>query len=194
MIKKCHKVLNWFLLVLSALILLGCTAIPGQDANPLPTATPTMSGDMLKGRNPCEDLSGRLEMQILVGPSEAVGMEPLALGEIPFTVVTKGDPYSIEGGGPLNFEPQVFAAEWGSYTVYFDADTEISGLCVSSDDEEMLDMIVTMRGEQLVEVVYEGIQMDYPWSGTNELPVIFPIEEGAQQEGEGWLLILHLDQ
>jgi len=34
--------------------------------------------------------------------------------------------------------------------------------------------------------------MDYPWSGTQEIEVSFPAEDGATQSGEGWTLVLHL--
>ncbi len=193
MINKYKKWEFLSLMLVINLTLVGCGIFSGVETNPVSTVTPTNSGGMAALSNPCEGHSGTLEMQILVGPSEAVGMEPIAVGDIPFIVVNKGDRYSIEGGGPLNFEPQVITAEWGSYTVYFDANTKVTGSCILSDDGEMLDMIVSMSGEQLVEVVVEGIQRDYPWSGTHELQVTFPLEDGAQGEGEGWLLILHLD-
>jgi len=44
-----------------------------------------------------------------------------------------------------------------------------------------------------VEVIFEGIQTTYPWTGTSHLEANFLLEEGAQQEGEGWILILHLN-
>lgn len=58
----------------------------------------------------------------------------------------------------------------------------------------MLSFNIVMIGEQLVEVRAEGLVLDYSWSGNPEIAVIFPIEDGAQQEVEGWEMILHLNE
>lgn len=73
-------------------------------------------------------------MFILVGPSEKVDMESFAVGEIPFTTVLADSSLLIEGGAPLKFDQQIYAAEWGTYTVNFDADVEVSGVCISNED------------------------------------------------------------
>ena len=50
-----------------------------------------------------------------------------------------------------------------------------------------------MSGDQMVEIRSEGYQADFPWSGTQELDLSFPLEEGALSEGEGWAFALHLN-
>ena len=42
-------------------------------------------------------------MRVLVGPSEAVGLEPHAVGDIPFSVTSDALPYAIQGGGPITY-------------------------------------------------------------------------------------------
>ena len=143
--------------------------------------------------NHCEGLKGYLELQILVGPAEAVGLEPVTVGEIPFSVVQGGDTYQVEGGGPLESFSDVLTAEWGTYTVTFEGDTSVSGDCISSDDTAILTLMVEMTGDQNVEIIYEGTQMNYPWSGTNQIETSLPVVDGAQQSGEGWIIILHLN-
>lgn len=143
--------------------------------------------------NRCEGLAGSLDLQILVGPSEAVGLEPFSVGEIPFTVVREGDSYKVEGGGTLESYSDVLTAEWGTYTVTFEGDTSVRGECVSIDDTATLTLVVEMTGDQNVEIVYDGTEMNYPWSGTTQIEASLPAQDGAQQEGEGWILILHLN-
>jgi hypothetical protein len=46
----------------------------------------------------------------------------------------------------------------------------------------------------MIEVRAEGFQGDYPWTGTHELNLSFPLEDGAIAEGEGWIFVLHLSQ
>ena len=186
------------MLLVTSLMVSAC----GSIAEPLPenaaTPTPTEMGGGVTGpiaaSDPCAGLTGSVEMQILVGPSEAVGMEPVAVGRIPFTVVSGDGGYIVEGGAPINFDEQVYEAEWGTYTVNFDADTEVQGSCISSDGTATLDLRVIMEGEQMVSIRAEGFSGDYPWSGTQTLDVTLPAEEGATQSGEGWTLVLHLDQ
>ena len=186
------------LLFLACFLVSGCAAAPEPGTEPVATPTPTeMSGvlpQLTEASRPCTGLSGSLEMQILVGPSEAVGMEPVAVGEIPFSVVSQGETDAIEGGGPINFAEQVYEAEWGTYSVTFAADTQVSGKCESSDKGEVLDMVIVMEGEQMVSVRAEGFSGDYPWSGTQTLEVRLPAEDGVSQSGEGWTLVLHLGQ
>ena len=61
----------------------------------------------------CDGLGGNIEMQVLVGPSEVVGLEPLAIGTIPFTVRSDGEVNLIEGGGLIDYQ-DVLEKEWGS--------------------------------------------------------------------------------
>ena len=100
----------------------------------------------------------------------------------------------MEGGGQLESYSDVLSAEWGTYTVTFEGDTIVNGACVSTDGSAVLNLVVEMTGEQNVEITIEDTQMNYPWSGTTQIDARLPIQEGAQQEGEGWILILHLDQ
>jgi len=143
--------------------------------------------------NRCEGLAGSLDLHILVGPSEAAGLEPFSVGEIPFTVVREGDSYKVEGGGTLESYSDVLTAELGTYTVTFEGDTSVRGECVSIDDTAKLTLVVEMTGDQNVEIVYDGTEMNYPWSGTTQIEASLPAQDGAQQEGEGWILILHLN-
>jgi hypothetical protein len=131
-------------------------------------------------------------MQVLVGPSEAVGMAPVSVGEIPFTVIEKDGVFALEGGGPLNFDEQVYEAEWGTYTVSFNAETKIHGSCLISGELAMLDLYIVMDGEQIVIVEAEGFHGEYPWEGTREIQVNLPAEDGATESGEGWQVVLGL--
>jgi hypothetical protein len=184
------------IVILFRLVMIGCRLSTAPFAPASATPTPTdLPGVLLtpeESTHRCAGLSGGLELQILVGPSEVVGMAPVAVGQIPFSVVERDGAYIIEGGGSLVFDEQVFEAEWGTYTVNFSADTTVSGECESLDAGEVLHMIVTMDGEQMVSVRAEGLTGDYPWSGTQELQVSFPAEEGAIESGEGWTFVLHL--
>ena len=195
--RKIVWLLTWLLipLTLTACGLFGSTGNPTtQPADA--TATPTTiaggtAASPTPEENPCEGLSGSLEMQILVGPSDAVGLEPVAVGDLPFSVVTEGRPYLVEGGGNLNYE-DMLTAEWGTYTVTMDMLAEVSGECVP-DGQGSLDLNVTAQGEQLVEVEAEGFHGEYPWEGEQSLELAFPLVEGAQAQGEGWVFTLHLE-
>jgi len=188
---------NWWIILiflLANLTLSGCVIFSSANPDQLATPTPTEVTGIMVDVSGCEGLAGTLTMQILVGPSDIVEMEPVAVGDIPFMVVADGDSFNVKGGGPLNFDEQVHEADWGTYTVNFNADTTISGSCVPTDDGENLHLNIEMIGEQLVEVRAEGLQMDYPWSGTQEITVSFPAVEGAQEAAEGWSLILHINE
>jgi len=193
MIDKDNRWRIFSTLLLTIFIILGCSIFSGSESNPTPTPTATVTSGLITSKSRCDGLTGSLELQILVGPSDAVGLEPYAVGEIPFAVVADGESYKLEGGGPLNYNEEILESEWGTFTVKFQTDTVISGTCVFIEDVEALNINLVAIGEQMVEVRAEGFQMDYPWSGTPELAVSFPLEEGARQEGEGWVLILHLD-
>jgi len=158
------------------------TAIVGDSNLPTPTPAPNL----------CDGLGGNIEMQVLVGPSDVVGLEPLAIGTIPFTVMPAGDAYLIEGGGLIDYQ-DVLEKEWGTYTVEFDQEAVLSGDCQGGEHSGVLNMVVETSGEQLVEVESEGYQGEFPWSGTQTFNLNFPIEEGSTAEGEGWAFVLHLD-
>ncbi len=179
------------------------TPPPIASAEPLeptatPTPTPTLAPDpavVVSSAPPaasrCEGLAGKLEVQILVGPAEAVGLEPVAVGNVPFAVTTSSPPYLVQGQGPISYE-DVLAEEWGTYSVTMDMQTAVQGECSGEAGSEQLDLVLEMTGEQLVVVEAEGFHGEYPWAGTQSRDLAFPLEEGATAEGEGWAVVLHL--
>jgi len=162
-------------------------------ATPTPTVIPGGAPDTPENASLCEGLSGVLELQLLVGPSEAVGLEPFAIGEIQFLVTSTEKPYTIEGANTISYE-DVLVEEWGTYTVSFNMDITLSGVCSGKEGAEQLMVDMTMSGDQLVKVESEGFQGEYPWSGTHENQLAFPLQEGATAGGEGWLLVLYINQ
>ncbi len=171
----------------------GATELTRPDKDtPTPTSAPILVGTQVPEENPCDGLTGSLEMQILVGPADAVGLEPLSIGDLPFTVEKDGTLYLIQGGGNLQYQDMLIE-EWGSYTVTLDMIAKISGECTQSAGQGTLNLVVAAQGEQLVVVESEGFQGEYPWAGEHQFDLTFPLEDGAQAQGEGWVFILHLD-
>ena len=175
------------------------TSAPTTTPSPSPSPTPTTAS--VEGPEPtampvpsrCDGLGGELEIRIQVGPAEAVGLEPVAVGSLPFSVVSDGGVYLVQGGGAVSYQ-DVLEKEWGTYTVSLDMDGLVDGECGGEDGSESLNLTVEMSGEQMVEVRAQGFQGDYPWAGTHQLDLSFPLEEGASAEGEGWAFVLHLSQ
>jgi hypothetical protein len=163
------------------------------------TPTPTINGGSSIEVTPspvtsrCDGLSGELEMQILVGPADAVGLEPLSVGDIPFAVVPHEGAYLVQGGGGISYQATL-EEDWGTYSVSFDMETTLSGVCVGKPGSEELKITVEPSGEQIVEVRAQGFQGDYPWTGTPTLDLSFPLEDGATLAGEGWAFVLHLSK
>lgn len=188
--KKRTKLLTFWLIGLAFMLACGFSSTA-------PTPTPTSAGGLIvpppASAPLCEGLSGELEMQVLVGPAEVVGLEPVAVGAIPFTVVPQADGHILQGGGSISYQ-DTLTKDWGTYTVSFALEGTVSGTCTSSENSGTLNVSITMSGEQLVEVRSEGFQGDYPWSGTHEFNLSFPITAGATAEGEGWSFVLHLNQ
>jgi hypothetical protein len=120
-----------------------------------------------------------------------VGLEPVAVGSIPFSVTTDQPPYLVEGQGPIAYE-DTLVREWGTYAVTMDMDGTVQGECLGNSGGEALDLIVELAGEQMVVVDAEGFHGEYPWDGTASVPAQLPLEEGATAEGEGWAIVLHL--
>lgn len=141
----------------------------------------------------CDGLNGELEIRVLVGPAEAVGLEPLAVGGIPFSVVSDGGVYVVQGDGAISYQ-EILEEDWGTYSVSFNMEGTIEGECGGDYGGEELNLSIEMSGEQMVEVRAEGFQGDYPWAGTHELNLSFPLEDGAVSEGEGWAFVLHLSR
>jgi hypothetical protein len=189
----------WAILVPVCFLTLSCSLFSGLGNTVAPTPTPTTIGGggivvtEQEPQNPCEGVTGKLELQLLVGPSEAVGLEPMTYAEIPFSTVVEGNSYLITSGGPVDYYEDVYEAEWGTYTVTFEGETTIQGECMPGDGTGTLNFSLEMSGEQIVEVVVEGAVSTYPWAGTPQIEASFPLEEGAQVSGEGWTLILHLN-
>jgi hypothetical protein len=168
-------------------------------ATPTPTPTPTPTAEPLLGpatepapaASRCQGLAGTLEVQVLVGPAEAVGLEPVSVGHVAFTVTGDQSPYSVEGQAPISYEA-VLEEKWGTYTVSMDLELAVDGECNGEAGSEHLDLVLEMTGEQLVVVEAEGFQGEYPWSGSHSLNLLFPLQEGASAKGEGWVAVLHL--
>lgn len=173
------------------------TISAAETATMTPSPTPTAEPAVLPvtpspaAASRCEGLGGTLEVQVLVGPAEAVGLEPLAVGEVPFRVTTQQPPYWVEGQAPITYEA-VLQEVWGTYTVNMDLETAVTGECLGEAGSELLDLVLDMSGEQLVVVEAEGFQGEYPWSGSHALDLSFPLQEGATAEGEGWVVVLHV--
>lgn len=199
---------KWNMIIVWGMLIVIFNMACGLFSNPFATPTTTTSGYEISSPTPtiigagivsptpsmniCEGLGGELEMQVLVGPSEAVGLEPLAIGAIPFSVISGDGAHVVQGSGSISYQ-DVLEEEWGTYTVYFDLEATASGECVGDPQSEVLNITVTTSGEQYVEVRSEGFQGDYPWSGSHEFNLSFPITEGATAEGEGWVFVLHLN-
>lgn len=196
-----HTKKKWMAVItlcVTLMVGLGCRVFSGLTNAAQSTPTPTSSGGSLSTEktlmpDPCEGLTGSLELQLLVGPSEAVGLEPFTAASIPFKVETEDGLQAVSGGGPIEYYEDIMQAEWGSFSVTFEGETAISGTCFSQANESWIDISIQMTGEQTVTVVVEGMEMTYPWSGSPTIQASFPLDDGAQAEGEGWLMVLHLD-
>ncbi|MFN2131599.1 MAG: hypothetical protein ACK2VD_13810 [Anaerolineae bacterium] len=163
------------------------TPTPTPTAWPVvPPATPTPA---VASR--CQGLAGTLEVQVLVGPAEAVGLEPVAVGQVPFAVTTEQAPYLLQGQAPIAYEATLEEA-WGTYTVNMDLDLAVSGECKGEGGSESLDVVLAMNGDQLVVVDAQDFHGEYPWSGAHTLDLSFPLQEGATAQGEGWVVVLHV--
>ena len=183
-----------FLIVLVTLS--SCNSAPAASEDPTVTPTPTkvmqvVSPTITPAPSKCAGLAGDLEVMVLVGPAEVVGLEPYSIGNIPFAVVTDEAPYLLQGGGGLEYG-DILAEEWGTYEVTMNLLFTISGQCNENEATEGLVMAVEMTGNQLVEVTAEGFHGEYPWEGTLPFDFNFPLEEGASYEGEGYTFVLHL--
>jgi len=136
-------------------------------------------------------LAGQIEVKVLVGPADAVGLEPVAVGMVPFAVVSDQAPYLVEGSGAISYD-DLLVEEWGTYAVTLDMGADVSGECVGTDGSEELLLTLETSGDQLVVVDAGEFYGEYPWSGTNAFPLQFPLEEGTSVEGEGYVFVLHL--
>lgn len=162
------------------------TSAPTKTPAADPTVTPTPPSSL------CSGLTGEIEVQVLVGPSEAVGLEPVAVGAVPFAVATT-PPYQVMGSGNIDYQ-DTLVRDWGSFSVSFDMGITIDGLCREEADGALLDLVLETEGQQNVTVKSEGFTAEYPWAGSHTFDLTFPVEEGATHAGEGWSFVLHLDE
>ena len=187
------------LILIICLTGIGCRSFSDFGNQVSPTPTPTLPGgagglpEPPDEQNPCEGLTGNLELQLLIGPSDAVGLAPTTAARIPFAVETVDGTYLVSGSGPVDYYEDVYEAEWGSFSVTFEGETTIKGECISHEDRNELDIQLEMTGEQIVTIIVEGTETTFPWSGTPTIDASFPLVDGAQAQGEGWQLILNLN-
>jgi hypothetical protein len=195
MIRKLFSLL--FCSAFTISIIAGCaspSATTAPSVEKTKTVTPVdlapLTPDLTLTPNRCEGVSGELEIEILVGPAAAVGLPPLSIGTIPFTVSNQ-DPYAMQGKTHLSYN-KTMNYDWGTYTVNLEMDATLTGECVVAEGGNSLSMAVTLSGEQNVVVVYQSVTQTYPWNGTATVNSSFPIQDGATAQGEGWIFILHL--
>jgi len=161
------------------------------------TPTPTPGGidisttETPPAANRCRGLTANLEVRILAGPAEAVGLEPVAIGQVPIAVTSEKPLYLVSGGGPISYSATL-TEEWGTYQVTMDLDLAVNGECLPQPGAGQLNLVVDLTGNQLVKVEGGSFQGEYPWSGAVSQHAILAVEDGATAEGEGWMLILHL--
>jgi hypothetical protein len=202
--------------VIMVIFLAACGGAPDTGAAPTPTATPTPAPAATLQTAPtptptatirvpaavtqppgaasrCEGLGGTIEVQVLAGPAAAVGLEPYAVGTIPFSVVRDGGKYKVQGSGPITYD-DVLEEKWGTYTVSMDLDITIDGECGGDAGSETLQMTIEMSGSQMVEVRAMAFSGDYPWSGTAKIPAVFPLQDGSSTSAEGYMFVLHLNK
>jgi len=165
-----------------------------KDPDPLPPeGDPPETGVISPSSNMCKGLSGNIEMQVLVGPAEAVDLTPFGIGSIPFSVESDQGSYLVQGEGTIDFEDQLEEV-WGTYTVFFDMVGKVDGVCTQNDDGAVLDFTFNMTGHQVFIVDAPGMmQAEYPMDFDHEFDYSFPVVDGATESGYGWALILHLD-
>lgn len=194
-LRKKHSFMLFTILMLVA-SLASCNALPSPGSTTGATPTPTdMAGGIVitqESSDPCENLNGTFELQLLIGPSEAVGLSPYTFAKIPFQVVKDSNSYLVEGGGAVEYYEDILTADWGSFAVTFDGVTSVSGECLSTGDEATLNTLIEMTGQQIVVVTVEGVEYTYPWEGSPQVEASFPLLDGAQVSGEGWALTLHI--
>lgn len=171
-------------------------ATSAPDSIPTPTPTPTQlpggANTPAAPESRCAGLSGEIEVRVLVGPSDAVGLEPHAVGGVPFSVTSSQAPYLVQGSGSIAYG-DVLVEEWGTYEVTMNMQLAVQGECLGAAGDEELQLVLEMSGDQLVKVDSQGFHGEYPWAGTHTFDLNFPLVEGASVEGEGYSFILHLN-
>ena len=188
---------QYFFTLIMAVLIAGCTSLSQTvdvEIKPTPTITPIpeVVPSLTPVASACEGLSGTLEVMILAGPAEVVGLEPYTVGNVPFIVASEDETYTVQGGGPISYA-DILEEEWGTYEVTLDFSTSIEGICAGNAGEEKLQLDLLMEGNQNVIVEAEGFSGEYPWAGEIKRELEFPLVNGASNEGEGWAVVLHLN-
>jgi len=197
------------LLTTAFILIVGCSIFPAPDngdpetpaapvesatTTPTPTTAPVVSVPSEEVEDSrCKGLVGEIEMWVKVGPAEAVGLEPFAVGSAPFSVTSLEPPYAVQGSGPISYE-DTLTADWGTYVVTLQMDTSIEGECSGEYGSERLLLALKSDGEQNVIVDAEDFHGEYPWAGSHTFNLDFPLEDGASIEGQGYNFILRLNQ
>ena len=211
------KIVQWLIAILVVgSLTAGCeptepaeTSTPTQTNTPTQTATPTIPAatatmtptptlpppalptvTATQPPSACSGLAGYLEVAVLVGPADVAGLTPDAVGQIPFAASGSG-PYPISGSGSINYEDTLIK-EWGTYAVTLNMAGTITGSCSGPAGAEQLHLDIELSGDQLVVVTSEGFNAEYPWSGTHQFALDFPLMDGATVQGEGWAFTLHI--
>lgn len=196
MLTNIKTLLKLIVVLLILTVFSSCSSGPTTSDDPATTPTPT---EVIQVAPPtqtetpsiCEGLLGELEIQILVGPAEVVGLEPHSVGFIPFSVTTDEPPFLIQGGGNFDYG-DILVEEWGTYEVTMSMSGTVNGTCIADEAGGELALSLELTGSQLVVVSAEGFSGEYPWEGTQSFDLVFPIEEGASMDGEGYVIILHM--
>lgn len=195
--KRNRSSFSAILFLIALVTLSSCNSAPAANEDPTTTPTPIKAipevpPSITPTPSKCAGLEGELEVQVLVGPADAVGLEPVAVGNIPFAVTTAEAPYLIQGNGRIDYS-DILAEEWGTYVVTMNLDLTVTGECDADGNSGELALAIEMSGTQDVEVTADGFHGKYPWSGTQTREIYFHLEEGAVSQGEGYVFILHLN-
>ena len=151
MITDKRKIMLVVWISVSAILVLACglSSMVNSGSSGEATPTPTELGGVVvitptkEDASRCENLSASLELQVLVGPAEAVDLEPVAVGDIPFSVTTNQTPYLVEGFSTIDYQ-DMLSAEWGTYTVTFYMDVSVAGECTGEIGAEQIDLVLEM--------------------------------------------------
>jgi hypothetical protein len=184
------------IILTTALLLASCGGEIAVVEDPTATPTPTqimqvMPPTQTETPSKCAGFAGELEVQVLVGPAQAVGLEPFTIGNISIGVTGEAAPYLIQGSGRADYS-EILTEEWGTYEVTMNLDFMVNGECADDGSTGQLFLAVEMAGSQMVEVTAEGFHGEYPWEGTHTVDLELPIEDGSSIAGEGYIFILHL--
>ena len=118
---------------------------PPPSPTPTPTPTPVVVAPGPTTPAPpdsrCAGLAGSIEVQILVGPAEVAGLEPVAVGSVPFAVTSDQPPFTVQGSAPIAYA-DVLVQEWGTYAVTMDVQATVSGECSGEPGGEALNLTV----------------------------------------------------